>query len=306
MYHFLHVPLSTCTTLYMYHLLHVQLSTCTTLYMYHSLHVPLSTCTSLCMYHSLHVPLTTCTTLYMYLSLHVPLSACTTLYMYLSLHVPLSTCTTLYMYHSLHIPLSTCTTLYMYHSLHVPLSTCTTLYMYHSLHVPPTTCTTLYMYHRLIRSRMQPTATMYGDCVLTCKLCDSDVLWLGLCPFWLCAGVYLPAIVFSFVNLIILSSSLTAWCSYMAWCSCNISLCSPIQVQPVGTTEIYLDAFLLDKAPVISPKLDPPAPPQHALEAAYEFLKGAVGGKWNISLESTTTVSLGHISKTVTTLSNIV
>lgn len=50
-----------------------------------------------------------------------------------------------------------------------------------------------------------------------------------------------------------------------------------------------MDAILLDKAPVVNDKIVPPPPPQHRLEAAFDFLKGAMGGRWNISLDSTAT-----------------
>lgn len=63
---------------------------------------------------------------------------------------------------------------------------------------------------------------------------------------------------------------------------------SSVSIEAVGMTDVYVDAVLLDNAPVINPNIAPPPPSQHSMQAAFEFLKGQIGGKLHIKLNSTT------------------
>lgn len=60
-----------------------------------------------------------------------------------------------------------------------------------------------------------------------------------------------------------------------------------LQLLVASETDVYLDALLLDKAAVVNPKILPPPPEQHGLQPAFEFIRGNVENRWNITVNAT-------------------
>ncbi|XP_060572319.1 uncharacterized protein LOC132730416, partial [Ruditapes philippinarum] len=63
---------------------------------------------------------------------------------------------------------------------------------------------------------------------------------------------------------------------------------SKLSIEFVGISDVYVDAMLLENSPLTNPRIVPPPRQQHTMEAAYEFLKGQIGGRLRITLSSTT------------------
>ncbi|XP_045176835.2 uncharacterized protein LOC123537251 [Mercenaria mercenaria] len=63
---------------------------------------------------------------------------------------------------------------------------------------------------------------------------------------------------------------------------------SKVSIEFVGMTDVYVDTILLDNTPLINTKIVPLPKSQHSMEAAYEFLKGQIGGRLQIRINSTT------------------